>query len=82
MWIQKITGLNQVDNINPDHYKKHKSGVECIDIAEHLHFNLGNTLKYIWRAGIKSDNKIEDLKKAEWYLQREIKRLEQAKESN
>ena len=71
-----------MDNINPDHYKKHKSGVHCVDIAEHFDFNLGNTIKYIWRAGIKSNNKIEDLKKAEWYLQREIKRLEKATESN
>lgn len=59
----------------PRHYKKHPSGVECITIAEHLNFNLGNALKYIWRCGLKSDDKIVDLEKAVWYLNREIKRI-------
>jgi len=36
---------------HPDHYNKHPSGVECIDIVEHMSFNLGNAVKYIWRAG-------------------------------
>lgn len=61
---------------HPKHYTKHPSGVECIDIAEHFNFNLGNTIKYIWRAGEKGD-KLTDLKKALWYLTREISRLEQ-----
>jgi hypothetical protein len=64
------------DNINhPKHYTDHPSGVECIQITEHMNFCLGNAMKYIWRAGLKND-KIEDLKKAKWYLDREIKRLE------
>jgi hypothetical protein len=49
--------------------------VECIDIAEHMTFNLGNAVKYVWRAGEKGD-RLEDLKKARWYLDREISRLE------
>lgn len=58
------------DPINPRHYRSHPSGVECIDIAEHMGFSLGNALKYIWRADLK--NGIEDLRKAAWYLNREI----------
>ena len=60
---------------HPDHYNKHPSGVECIDIVEHFNFNLGNAMKYIWRAGLKG-NKVEDLKKAEFCIKREIERLE------
>ena len=64
------------DAINhPTHYTSHPSGVECIDIAEHMNFCLGNALKYIWRAGLKGDA-VEDLKKARWYIDREIGRLE------
>lgn len=63
------------DKINPPHYRQHPSGVECITITEHMNFNLGNAIKYIWRAGLKSKNALEDLQKAEWYIQREIKRL-------
>lgn len=45
------------DTVNhPKHYNDHPSGVECIDIVEHYNFNLGNAIKYIWRAGLKSDN--------------------------
>lgn len=62
------------DPVNhPSHYTDHPSGVECIQITEHMNFCLGNAIKYIWRAGLKID-RIEDLKKAMWYLQREIDR--------
>lgn len=64
------------DNINPSHYKQHPSGVECITITEHFSFCLGNAIKYIWRAEYK--NGLEDLKKAQWYIAREIKRREEA----
>lgn len=63
------------DPINPAHYRNHPSGVECITITEHFNFNLGNAIKYIWRAGLK-DAAVEDLKKAQWYIEREIFRLE------
>lgn len=68
------------DNVNhPKHYTEHPSGVECITIAEHMGFNLGNAIKYIWRADSKG-NTLEDLKKAAWYLQREIeKRMKEPK---
>jgi len=66
------------DNINhPPHYTSHPSGVECVDIAEHLSFNLGNALKYVWRAGKKDPEKRqEDLDKARWYIDREERHLE------
>lgn len=62
------------DNVNrPAHYNAHPSGVECIEITEHMNFNLGNAMKYIWRADEKG-NDIEDLEKAAWYIKREIDR--------
>ena len=70
-----------VDSINfPPHYRAHASGIECIQITEHMNFCLGNAIKYIWRAGVKSQDPIEDLSKAVWYLNREIERLEEAEE--
>ncbi len=63
-----------LDRVNhPPHYTSHPSGVECIDIVEHLPFNVGNAIKYLWRAGLK-DGAAEDLDKAAWYVAREIKR--------
>lgn len=63
------------DPVNhPAHYTGHPSGVECIQITEHMNFCRGNAVKYIWRAGEKG-NEIQDLEKAVWYLQREIARL-------
>jgi hypothetical protein len=58
---------------HPPHYTAHPSGVECIQVTEHMNFCLGNAVKYIWRADLK-DNAIEDLKKAVWYVNREIER--------
>lgn len=71
------------DNVNhPEHYTRFK-GVEVIDITEQLNFNRGNVVKYVTRAGAKagSDEK-EDLRKAEWYLRREIKRVGATPRSN
>jgi hypothetical protein len=56
---------------HPSHYVSHPSGVECIQITRHMGFNLGNAIKYIWRADLKNDA-IEDLEKAVWYLRDEI----------
>ena len=65
------------DSVNhPAHYTSHPSGVECIQITEHMGFNLGNALKYIWRADLKNDA-VEDMRKAVWYIQREIAKREQ-----
>ena len=71
-----------MDNVNhPPHYRAHPSGVECIEITEHMGFNLGNAIKYIWRADLK-DAPVQDLEKARWYLNREItKRLKKTPKS-
>lgn len=62
------------DPVNrPPHYTGHPSGIECIQVTEHMGFNLGNATKYIWRCDLKIDA-IEDLKKAAWYIDREIQR--------
>lgn len=71
------------DRINPNYYKNHPSGVECIDITRHYCFDIGNAIKYLWRAGLKKeegltniDKEIEDLNKAIWYIQDRIKQLQ------
>ena len=58
---------------NPKHYTSHPSGIDCIQITEHMGFNLGNAIKYVWRSDLKNDA-IEDLNKAIWYILREIDR--------
>lgn len=64
----------------PKHYNIHPGKcvcgktIECVEITEWMSFNLGNATKYIWRCGKKGDP-IEDLQKAKWYIDREIKRL-------
>lgn len=63
--------------INPTHYRSHPSGVECIQVTQHMGFNLGNAVKYIWRCDLKHDA-IEDLKKAKWYIEKEIAKREAA----
>ncbi|MEK0056855.1 DUF3310 domain-containing protein [Corynebacterium sp. KPL2825] len=64
-----------VNAINPQHYQGFSNGAQPIDIAEHVGFNLGNVIKYSARAGRK-DNRLQDLHKALYYLQREIQREE------
>lgn len=62
------------DRVNhPSWYTSHKSRVECIEITEHMGFCLGNAVKYIWRADLK-DDAIEDLRKAIWYVERELEK--------
>jgi hypothetical protein len=69
------------DPVNhPEHYMNHPSGVECIQVTEHMNFCIGNAVKYLWRAGFKGDA-VEDLKKARWYIEREINRLERQRTS-
>lgn len=71
------------DNVNhPKHYTSDPSGIECIDVTRHRNFNIGNAIKYLWRAGLKEDKdrkiidkQVEDLNKAVWYLVDEIHRL-------
>ena len=68
--------------VHPQHYNQHPSGIECIDIARHYCFSIGNAIKYLWRAGLKKDNgmtmkskEIEDLRKAVWYIEDRISEL-------
>lgn len=60
---------------HPPHYNQ--GTIECIDVIEMLalNFNRGSALKYLWRAGHKGDE-LDDLRKAAWYLSREIRRIE------
>jgi len=71
MWTDTPTH----DAVNhPSHYVEHPSGVECITITEHFNFCIGNAIKYLWRSGLKK-NEVEDLRKAIWYIEREIERI-------
>lgn len=66
------------DPVNsPKHYTSHPSGIEAIQVCEHHNFCIGNAIKYLWRAGLKGDDakRVEDLRKAVWYINRELKRL-------
>lgn len=66
---------------HPDYYNKHPSGIECIEIVRHCNFNIGNAIKYLFRCGLKDDNPpTQDLRKAMFYIQDEIKRLENKEE--
>jgi hypothetical protein len=77
---QKVWTKIMADMVNhPIHYTSHPSGVETIQITEHMNFCLGNAIKYILRSDLKG-KQIEDLKKAIWYIDREIKRLEEKNE--
>lgn len=66
---------------HPKHYTSSPArcecgkGIECIQVTEHMPFNVGNAMKYLWRADLKGAA-IEDLKKAAWYVNREIARRE------
>lgn len=72
------------DSVNhPAHYTNDPSGVECLQITRHRNFNIGNAIKYIWRSGLKPDAKlddaekqIEDLRKAIFYINDEIERIQ------
>lgn len=78
-----MVSKNKNDQVNhPKHYTSDPSGIECIDITRHRNFNIGNAIKYLWRAGFKEDKdrklidkQVEDLNKAVWYLVDEIHRL-------
>lgn len=76
VYIESVARKAEPDLINhPPHYTAHPSGVECIQIVEHLNFNIGNAIKYLWRAGLKEGVSTEtDLRKAAWYINRELER--------
>jgi hypothetical protein len=68
--------MSEKEMVNhPAHYNAHPSGVECIDIIEHFGYNVGVVIKHLWRADEKHDDGgMEDLRKAEWYIKREIEK--------
>ena len=76
---------NMEKNVDhPQHYNLHPSGIECIEIAKHYDFCIGNAIKYLWRSGLKSEKgmsdrekEIEDLEKAVWYINERIKTLKE-----
>lgn len=62
------------DKVNhPKHYTSHPSGIECITIVEHMSFCIGSAIKYLFRVDLKEDGD-EDIRKAIWYLNRELER--------
>ena len=79
--IFHVKNLEKDDPVNhPKHYTSDPSGVECIQITRHRNFNIGNAIKYLWRAGLKESNSdVQDLEKAIWYINDEIKRLKGVK---
>ena len=81
--IQEDMANKTNDMVNhPKHYTSHPSGVECIEITRHYCFSIGNAIKYLWRAGLKAEQgmqdkqkEIQDLEKAIWYINDRIKQL-------
>lgn len=81
--LQNTTKKKSDDNVNhPKHYTSHPSGIECIEIVRHHNYDIGNAIKYLWRNGLKTEEgmdpvekQIEDLEKAIWYINDEIKTL-------
>lgn len=74
-----------MDETNPEHYQNFSHNTEVIDITENLSYNAGNAVKYLARATrtdgqTKHENPLTDLRKAKWYVEREIERLEQSNE--
>lgn len=71
----KMQSLKEDVVNHPSHYTSHPSGIECIQVTEHMSFCIGNAIKYLWRCGLKySDKDVEDMRKAVWYINREITR--------
>ena len=76
--------MKDKESVNhPKHYNSHPSGVECIDIIRHYCYDIGAAIKYLWRAGLKTeegmtdrDKEIEDLRKAIWYIEDRIAQLQ------
>ena len=76
--VSDTTPSKEHDPVNhPSHYTSHPSGVEAITITRHMTSNIGNAMKYLWRNGLKDGNPaVQDLKKAVFYIQDEIERLQ------
>lgn len=87
LWENEVEGLAPASDPDdspvehPKHYNSHPSGVECITIARHHNFNIGNVFKYLWRIGLKGkdaatkEKQVEEIDKAIFYLQDERARI-------
>lgn len=93
--IQQYTGTMEYNEVqegmanktndmvnHPKHYTSHPSGIECIEIIRYYCFAIGSAIKYLWRAGLKQEQgmddkekEIQDLEKAIWYIKDRIKQL-------
>lgn len=73
----------QFDPINkPKHYNSHPSGIECIEITQHHNYCIGNSIKYLWRQGLKDgESNIKDLMKARKCIDLEIERIKKFENS-
>ena len=79
----KLTPIEKKEMVNhPSHYNSHPSGIECIEITRYYCFAIGSAIKYLWRAGLKQEQgmddkekEIQDLEKAIWYIKDRIKQL-------
>jgi hypothetical protein len=73
-WTRAVDNVGHDPVNKPSHYTRFPGDVQPIDLLEHLTFNLGAAGKYILRAGHKGPA-AEDIKKAIWFLERELKRV-------
>lgn len=81
----KLPPIEKKEMVNhPSHYNSHPSGIECIEIIRHYCFAIGSAIKYLWRAGLKQEQgmddkekEIQDLEKAIWYINDRIKQLKE-----
>lgn len=83
-WTEQFTtepegenGLSVYEYVDhPKHYNDHPAGIECIDVIEHLPFNIGSAIKYLWRVGLKpGEDPFKEMNKAVWYIEREKERM-------
>ena len=77
----QLVAVGGFDPVNrPEHYNSHPSGVECVEITEHMTCMIGCAIKYLWRNGLKAGaDADQDLQKAIWCIERERQRLKKAK---
>ena len=84
-WVRKVAlvdappTVSEKDEyapVNPKHYQGHPSGLQCIQITEHMPANVAAMIKYFWRCGLKEEAPtLGDLRKGVWYANRELMRM-------
>ena len=75
--MNKATDLDAVGGpvVHPKHYNSNPSGVECLDVVQHMSWNVGSAMTYLWRLHHK-DTPVQNIKKAIYHLEREIELLQ------